>query len=137
MRQNKRAIVGLSTFSLLIFMLILILVSTYYFSDKYTIQNRNFIAKSELDNSLFSLRSSLIDIVSNNNSYLIYQNNYDISKIKINLNDKYISGTIDRGYSYAKTNISSLGLEFCSSYQISPKAKTKFYFNGSCISIIN
>jgi len=135
MKQNKRAIVGLSTFSLLILIFILILIGSYYFSNKYTTQDKNLIAKIELENSLTSFRSSLIDITVYNNSYLVYKNNYGLGSIAIYLNNTLISGVLDDGDYYAKTNISSLGLKFCSNYTISSKVMSQFYFNGSCISL--
>ena len=133
MKQNKRAIVGLTTFSLLILVLILILVGVYYFSNTYKTQDKNLAAKAELDNSLYSLRSSLIDLTTQVNSTIIYQNKYDIDYIKIILNNSQIQGELVYDDIYIKSNISTMGLDFCSNYIISPIGKNTFYFNGSCI----
>ena len=135
MKQNKRAIVGLTTYSLLILIFILILTGSYYFSDKYKTQDKETNAKLEIFNSLSSLRTSLIDLTSNINSSLIYENIYDLDSIIIYLNNNSINGKIEDNNIYVTGNISSMGLIFCSNYSLSPISKNNFYFNGSCISL--
>lgn len=134
MKSNKRAIVGLTTFSLLILIFISIFIGSFYFASKFKTNAEELNSKVELENSLYSLRSSLLELTFKDNSSENYSNKFDSNDVIIEIDNSTMSGIISYGNVYIEENISSMGIEFCSNYNISPTFNSDFFFNGSCIS---
>lgn len=133
---NRKGNVGLITFSLILSIYLVLFLGVYYFT---TTQKDNYVSnniKIQVANSVYSLRSNLIDLTKQRNSTLIYKNKYDMANIKVTLSSNSIYANQIQDNSYNDLNISNLGVKFCSTYNITLVTKTIFYFNGTCISII-
>jgi len=133
--NSKKTIVSITTFALILVLAISLFIGTIFLTDtlkeKVLIKNKN----QEVLNSVQTFRSQLLDVISKNNSNLTYNNKYDLESIKINLENKTISG-IDKSLKFEiiEINISTLGMKFCTNYSFYPVGNTSFNYNGSCIS---
>jgi len=135
-KKKKNGVISIISFVLILLLIIIIFISSNNF---YKNSKENIIFKNknqEVLNSILTFRSDLINLVSKNNSNLIYLNNYDLESISIYLNNQTISGVDLSLNKRVEVNVSSLGLEFCSNYTFSPKFSSNFSYNGICISMI-
>lgn len=134
--SNRRGVVSISTFSFVILILIAILIFSYdFYTDSKDISLKQ-IKEQELLNSIASFRAELIQLSSNVNSTINYTNNLDSVDIVLNLNDDIISAKQEMSNEYIILNMSTLGLSFCSSANVSPSFEIVAHYNGSCIDII-
>lgn len=135
--KYKKANVGVTTFSLILLILILLLGFVLFFSNgsKANLIEKN--SRSELLNSLSSFRGEMIKLLSHNGSSINYQNNYDLNEIYfvINASENIILGYHESDSSIININISTLGFRFCTDFEYSPTVIAKFSYNGSCIDI--
>jgi len=132
-RFSKKGVASFSSFSLILFLFLILMVSTYSFTEFSKTNFEESIKSNEVLISALSFRSSLIEMTSNINSTLEYKNNLDSNSIFFILNN---SNILAKDLSFGKIiskNIPTLGINFCSSYKVFPVEETKFYFNGSCI----
>jgi len=132
-KKRKKALVGLTTYSLILILMIVLLISSisFYDTSKEDILLKN--KKQEILNSILTFRSDLINIISTNNSNLTYINSYDVESIIIYLENTSIIGEDLSLNEKVKINITSLGIGFCSSYNFSSNINVTFTYNGTCI----
>jgi len=132
---NKKCVVSISTYTIILLILVLVFIGTYssYISNKK--DSLTFKYEKDLFISLTKFRSEIINIVERNNSKIDYIDKYSINSVNISINGNKLCGMIIESDGYAKLNISTLGLPFCSNYSFYPKVLTTFIFNGSCILI--
>lgn len=135
--QNKKGLVSLITFSLLIVIFIFIFSSSYYYYSTSKVESKLIVKQIDIQNVLISFRADLLNLVSHKNSTLNYTNLYVSDSFSIKLNNSKISGIDYFEENLIQKNISNLGINFCSSYTIYPVITNIFYFNGSCISKIS
>ncbi|MCA9459670.1 MAG: hypothetical protein KC550_03935 [Nanoarchaeota archaeon] len=134
--NSKKSVVSLTTYIMILFLSLLILIfsQNFYSNSKSDVILK--IDEKEVLNSVLMFRESMLNLASYSDSNLTYVNNYDLPEIEIFLDDngKKIVGKMSSGLLDVSSNISSLGLSFCSNYSFSPVIITEFNFNGSCIS---
>ncbi len=134
---NKRGVVSITTFSLVILLAfsIYLFSSWYYYSYKtdYVVE----IKKEELLNSVSTYRSDMLNLVLNQGSNLTYENNLDSLETTIYLDNMTITGKQVYNNDYIVVNISTLGFQFCSNYSFYPRVATVFEYDGTCVSKVS
>lgn len=135
--MEKKGIVSISTFSFIILILFGLFGLTYYFYLEFNENLEILNQKHEVLNSIESFKSSILSISLISNSYLNYTNELDSQDLIIYLNNSNIVGQKYFKDNLIEENSSLYGIGFCDSYIFSPKNLNRFYFNGSCISLIN
>ena len=133
---NKRGVVSIATFSLIILILLIVLGFSYDYYDDSKLETHKILKEQELIYSLGSFRAELLSIVAYENSNLTYMSNLDSQEISIMLTNNSITGEQICKGQLVTTNISSLGIDFCNDYTFYPSGSTNFLFNGSCVSIV-
>lgn len=132
----KRGTASLATFSLILSLLFVIFVFSYLFQSelKQNIEIEN--KKLEQLNSALSFRSQVIQLINlNESSTITYSNLLDPSDMKLYLGNSEITA-ISENDIFNSINISVFGINFCDSYNFTPKFEEEFLFNGSCIKMI-
>lgn len=131
---SKKAIVSLTSYIMILFLLVLIMIFSYNFYSDYRLKALTKIEEMEVLNSALMFRESMLNVVIYSNSNLTYLNKYDLEEIQIYLDGRRIIAKMSSGLLDVNSNISSLGVPFCSNYSFSPVLETKFNFNGTCVS---
>lgn len=133
--MNKKGVIGLSTFSLLVLLFLITFLFTYVFVQDTKAEGLKLIGEKEATYSALSLRSSLLNLLSEENTTLTYRNEFDVDNMKLTLSGSRITAFQQDEEILVNISFSNLGIPFCSIYEISPKFETTFEFNGSCISV--
>ncbi len=133
---TRRGNVSIITFSLMISLYFLIFLSSYIYYSNEVDSFENKIHKVEVINSLYSIRSSLVELISVTNNTLNYTDYSNVGLSKFVLDSSYIYGSIYSEKEVIELNISTLGVDFCSRYIVDSNLQINFYFNGSCILVI-
>lgn len=136
MITNKKAIVTLTMFSFIVITVFFVLLFSYFSFDYIKITGEEKIVEKEVLNSLTSLRSELLPLIVYNNSNLTYMNELD-SDIIINITTNVLSAKKYTSNNLISYSISTLGIDFCSNYQVYPNINTTYVFNGSCIYVLD
>lgn len=135
--MDKKGIVSISTFSFIIFVLFGLFGLSYYFYLEFSEGLNILNVEHEVLNSMESFKTGILPIIQLNDSYLNYSNELDSQDLILYLNNSQIIGEKFFEDNLIKKNSSFYGIEFCDSYILSPNNVNEFYFNGSCISMIN
>jgi len=135
MFKNNKGIVGLTTFSLIILLMISLFSLTFYYFNSNKLDSTKLIETENVQNSLNSFRSSLIQISSVTNSSYSYSDSLTSNTILLTLENKTINGFSYYDNFIVNITIPSLSLNFCSNYSFYSKQTTNLNFNGSCISV--
>lgn len=135
--DNKKGIVSISLFSLIVFILFGLLVSSYFYYEQK--QDEILIAhkKIELSNSLNSFKSNLIEISYKTDSYINYSNELDSTEIFFEVEDSTIIAKRIYKEEYIIIQSSLYGILFCDTYKIYPADFSRFYYDGNCIEVLN
>jgi len=135
MYKQKKAIVSLSTYTIMLSVLILILIFSFGFYETSKTQILEINTQEQVLNSVLSFRSNILESL-NENTTLTYQSTLDSPNIKLKIiNNKIIGEIIFKENKITQTE-SSL-TNFCSDFEFYPTAITNFYFNGTCIKKLN
>jgi hypothetical protein len=133
LRDDKRAVVSITTFSLMLMILLTLFTASYFYSeiskDKVLVEYK----KEELLNSMLLFRSEMLNLVTKINSTSNYQNTFDNADTKLTLSSGSISAKGIVENILVNYEISSLGLVFCSNYEFVPAQGAIFSFDGYCI----
>ena len=130
---NKKAIISLNLFVLLLIVFFILLGFTYFYKD-FAVQNsKQYISKTEIFNTGLSLRSFFIQAVIYENQTIIYQDIYDSDNIFATLNNSSITLSKQTEDEFVIKKFHLYGIQFCSEYNISTKSENSFSYNGSCI----
>lgn len=135
--KNKKAIVTMTTFSLIILAALLVLSFSYFYYDLSTKRALEENSKIELINSINSFRSALNSLILFDNSSLNYISNLDSDSILLVFDNGSIIGSYDLGFNIITLETSSLGIQSCLKIEFEPSFGGNFYYNGTCISLIN
>lgn len=133
--KNKKAIVTLTMFSMIIISVLFILLFSYYFYDYVKENGINSQKEQEVLNSLTSFRAEILNLIPYNNSNMTYSNSLDPLDIQIYASGTSLIGTGDTGKLLVSREITTLGFNFCSNYTITPHLNTTLIHNSSCISV--
>lgn len=133
--SNRKGVASLAAFSLILLLLfgVFLLAFTYYNNSKEDISEKNI--ELELLNTALSFRSDLIQLSYGENTSMNYTNGLDSQATLIFLNNSLITAQRTTRSSLIEVNVSSLGLDFCSEYNFTPRINTTFTFDGTCISM--
>lgn len=134
--MDKRGVVTISTFSFIILILLSLFGLMYYFYSEYTEDLNILNTEKELLNSMQSFRSQILELILVDNSSLRYSNNLDRQDMILYVNNSNIYGETFYEDVLISKKISLYGIKFCSSYAFSSVNVNDFYFNGSCISLV-
>jgi len=135
--KQKKAIVSLNTYALLLLVYLAIFLASYSFFYDSKLDSLTELKQKECLNSALSFRSNLIDAIKYPNSTLIYVNNYESDNIEFNITNNTISVKQELDSGLAEKNISSFGISFCSNYSFTESQNIVISYNGSCVSISN
>ncbi len=135
--KNSKGIVNLSIFPLIVIIFLFLFLFVFYFVQTQEKIVSDIVSNQELFYSTSSFRSEIIQLISQENSSLIYQNIYENENIEFILYEDNINATKIDSYNIVSYQLKSLGIRFCSSYEISPLLQTNFTFNGSCIMLVS
>ena len=135
--KQKKAVVSLNTYALLLLLYLAIFLVSYSFY--YDSKQESLISLKEKEclNSALSFRYTILDTIKYPNSTLIYVNNYESDNIKFNLTNNTISVRQELDAGLAEINVSSLGISFCSDYSFTESQNIVITYNGTCVSITN
>lgn len=134
---NKKAIVSLNLFVLLIVLFLVILSFSYFYLDFIESKNSKKISTEEVTITALSLRSFFTDIIVFTNQTSTYHNPYESSQMAVELNSSTITVTKQTSQVTTEEEFSLYGIEFCSNYTITPVRKNTFSYNGTCIQTNN
>lgn len=132
---NKKGIASLATFSLVLLLLFAVFIFSYSFYNTSELEINSGKKELELLNSAASFRGEISQLVVSNGSYLNYTSITDPQDIILVLENRTIIAKQDGKSEVLTFNLTSLGIDFCSEYNLSPFATTELFFNGSCVSI--
>lgn len=132
---NRKAVAGLATFSLvlLLFFIMFSLSYAYYSASKTQIVEKN--KELELQNTLYSLRSEILQLVLTPNSSISYTEEFGDESTVVYFENSKLLGEIDGVERIVKKNISLFGVDFCSNYNVSTSFPSIYSFNGSCVTV--
>jgi len=131
MYKQKKAIVSLSTYVIMLSVLILILIFSFGFYQTSKNQILEIKTQEQVLNSILSFRNNILEI-SNINTNLTYQSTLDSPNIKLKIINNTIIGELITNKLIITQTESSL-TNFCSDFEFYPTIKTQFYNNGTCI----
>lgn len=130
---NKKGIISLNLFVLLLFLFIIILGFSYFYKGYIQSEHNYDIVYSEVVNSGLSLRSFFVELIIFENETMTYFFEYDDPEITIFLNDSSILVSKEFENELIEKEFNLYGISFCSSSYISPLNRNNFTFNGTCI----
>ncbi|MFW5704550.1 MAG: hypothetical protein ACOCXG_01785 [Nanoarchaeota archaeon] len=132
---NKKGVVTITTYSLIIVLLLLLLVFSFYFQSKFEDEAVNNIDKIECLNSASMLRSALVKITKHDNLNITYYNPNDVSEIYFELSEGNITAVKETDIEFVRVTVPTLTYRFCEDYTTSPHLNNSYHFNGSCVSL--
>lgn len=134
--KNKKTIVSLNVFVLLILLYLGIFLSSYYLYYNYKLSSESSFKQKECFNSAVSFRSQAIQVLRYPNSTLLYKNFYNSDSLIITIKTDTITAKKAIRTQDTSINISTLGMVFCSNYNFSEINNVNMNYNGSCINLI-
>ncbi|MDA3856506.1 MAG: hypothetical protein PF569_09705 [Candidatus Woesearchaeota archaeon] len=133
---SKKGVASFATFSLIIILCILVLSFSFGY---YNSSKEDMIILSEkaaMIKSMSNFRSELLNVVVYNGSSLEYVDFFS-NNLEVILQDNFIHSSYAQNGEIVEVNISTLGPNFCSVYNVSFGFSSIYSFNGSCISVTN
>lgn len=132
--QNRRkAIVSLTTFALILMVLISLFTVSYFYSENSKSKVLAQYKKEELLNAELLFRSEMLNLVTKVNSTSNYKDVFVGTDVRFSVSSNSISGVGRVNNILVNYDISTLGIVFCSSYEFVPAESTLFFFDGYCI----
>ena len=131
---SKKAVVTLTTFSLIIVASILILSFTFFYYGISTDRAEEYNARVELLTSIDIFRSHMLSLLVHDNSSLYYNSSWEPATTEFQLSGNHIYARQFLDSEVVIINATTLGFNFCDYYVYYPIRTGFFMYNGSCIS---
>lgn len=135
MAQHKKAVVNLTAYSLILLLLFTTFIFTYFYYQSSLVEVESNINNEELFIAASSFRSDIHQLITHNTSSLYYVSSIDPEGIDLLLFNTTVSARFFTDEALLVQNVSTLGVNFCSTYNFSPSFGATVSFNGTCYTV--